>query len=106
MQSSLPSINLQQEDKNLKAWIIGQDVFPQKLKMQDVLAFKSLYKQYAASLYGSIIRTVTDEQKAETILQETFIEAWEFLPKYNESQCKMFTWLNRIAKQKSSLVKF
>lgn len=100
MQASLSNISLLEENLNHKARMIGQKIFLQKLKIQDVQAFKTLYKQYSPSLYGIISRTVNDQIKAELILQETFLEAWKFLPTYHESQCKMFTWLSRIAKRK------
>ncbi|MBC6112235.1 RNA polymerase sigma factor [Pedobacter fastidiosus] len=102
MQASLSNISLQEENQNPKAWVIGQEIFLQKLKMQDIQVFKSLYKQYSASLYGSIIRAVGDEKRANAILHETFLEAWDSLQTYQESQCKMFTWLSRIAKRKGN----
>ncbi|PWS26458.1 hypothetical protein DHW03_16910 [Pedobacter yonginense] len=100
MQLSLTKTKLHQEQKTFKTWVSGQEITLQKTKMQDIQAFKLLYKQYSPLLYGTILRAVNNQSKAEAILQETFLEAWEYLPSYQESQCKMFTWLSRIAKQK------
>ncbi|WP_131535869.1 RNA polymerase sigma factor [Pedobacter nototheniae] len=86
------------EKENFKPWLSHQTSFFYELRSQDLKAFKTLYQQYAAALYGSISRTLSNQQHAEYVLEQTFIEAWNCISTFDESKTKIFTWLSKIAK--------
>ena len=70
----------------------------QDLKNKDAQALSSLYDKYSAAIYGVIIRMCRDENKAQNILQDTFLKAWEKSEQYNPEKGRFYTWLYRIAR--------
>ena len=66
------------------------------LKKEDKKAISLLYQHYADSLYGVILKVVTDEHIAQDVLQESFVKIWKNARKYDPKKAKLFTWLYRI----------
>jgi RNA polymerase sigma-70 factor (ECF subfamily) len=62
----------------------------------DTRAFERLYREHAGRVYGLCLRMTRDAQLAEDCTQETFINAWRALPKF-ETRSSLSTWLHRIA---------
>ncbi len=60
-------------------------------------AMNLLYENYADSLYGVIMKVISDEELAQDVLQETFIKVWKKGKTYDPKKSKLFTWLYRIA---------
>ncbi len=76
----------------------------------DSRAFERLYREHAGRVYGLCLRMTRDVQLAEDCTQETFINAWRALPRF-ETRSSLSTWLHRIAvnvslakRRKASLV--
>lgn len=70
----------------------------QLLEAGDKKALDLLYEYYSDSLYGVILKVVSDEELAQDALQETFVKVWKNSKKYDSKKAKLFTWLYRIAK--------
>ncbi|WP_316824873.1 hypothetical protein [Pedobacter miscanthi] len=87
------------QDVNLKVWLSDQEMLFNRLRDQDAAAFKVLYQQYAGAIYGAITRQVSDEEKANSILTQTFCEVWQSIASYDETKLRIFTWINQIAAQ-------
>src|SRR5215472_14725522 len=62
----------------------------------DTRAFERLYREHAGRVYGLCLRMTRDAQLAEDCTQETYINAWRALPKF-ETRSSLSTWLHRIA---------
>jgi RNA polymerase sigma-70 factor, ECF subfamily len=62
----------------------------------DSRAFERLYREHAGRVYGLCLRMTRDAQLAEDCTQDTFINAWRALPKF-ETRSSLSTWLHRIA---------
>lgn len=62
----------------------------------DTRAFERLYREHAGRVYGLCLRMTRDVQLAEDCTQDTFINAWRALPKF-ETRSSLATWLHRIA---------
>jgi RNA polymerase sigma-70 factor, ECF subfamily len=62
----------------------------------DARAFERLYREHAGRVYGLCLRMTRDVQLAEDCTQDTFINAWKALPKF-ETRSSLSTWLHRIA---------
>jgi len=67
------------------------------LKNEDKKAISLLYEYYSDSLYGVILKIVTDEYIAQDVLQESFVKIWKNAKKYDPKKAKLFTWLYRVA---------
>jgi RNA polymerase sigma-70 factor, ECF subfamily len=62
----------------------------------DTRAFERLYREHAGRVYGLCLRMTRDAQLAEDCTQDTFINAWRSLSKF-ETRSSLSTWLHRIA---------
>ena len=62
----------------------------------DTRAFERLYREHAGRVYGLCLRMTRDAQLAEDCTQDTFINAWRALAKF-ETRSSLSTWLHRIA---------
>ena len=62
----------------------------------DTRAFERLYREHVGRVYGLCLRMTRDQHLAEDCTQETFINAWRALPRF-ETRSSLSTWLHRIA---------
>jgi RNA polymerase sigma-70 factor (ECF subfamily) len=62
----------------------------------DVRAFERLYREHTGRVYGLCLRLTRDAAAAEDCVQETFINAWRALERF-ETRSSFSTWLHRIA---------
>lgn len=64
----------------------------------DQEAMGRLYDQYAAALYGVVLKVVGGTEQAEEVLQDTFLKIWRAANTYDESKGRVFTWMLNIAR--------
>lgn len=69
-----------------------------RLQNKDAQALSTVYDRYSGAIYGVIIRICKNEEKAQELLQETFLKIWQKADQYNPEKGKFFTWSYRIAK--------
>lgn len=77
---------------------IPEDELITALKDRSQRAYSVLYDTYAPSLLGVINRIVKDTNKAEDLLQETFVTVWSTIDSYNANRERLFIWLLNIAR--------
>jgi RNA polymerase sigma-70 factor (ECF subfamily) len=82
----------QAEDKRVD-W---EGALVQRARSGDRRAFERLYREHAGRVYGLCLRMTRDAQLAEDCTQDTFINAWRALGKF-ETRSSLSTWLHRIA---------
>lgn len=70
----------------------------QDLKEKLPTAFSALYDSYSPAMLGVLFRMVKDHDRAEDLLQDTFIRVWSTIHRYDASQGRLFTWLITIAR--------
>jgi RNA polymerase sigma-70 factor (ECF subfamily) len=68
----------------------------QRARAGDRRAFERLYREHAGRVYGLCLRMTRDAQLAEDCTQDTFINAWRALGRF-ETRSSLSTWLHRIA---------
>ncbi len=68
----------------------------QRARAGDVRAFERLYREHSGRVYGLCLRMTRDPAVAEDCTQETFINAWKALGRF-ETRSSLATWLHRIA---------
>ncbi len=69
-----------------------------KAKERDQIAFGTLYDLFAAKIYRFISYKLPTREQAEDILQETFLKAWQALPKLTTEKIYFNAWLYTIAR--------
>lgn len=63
----------------------------------DSSAFEALYRRHAGRVHGVVARLVGyDRARAEDLVQEAFVRAWQALPAYR-FESAFGTWLHRLA---------
>jgi RNA polymerase sigma-70 factor (ECF subfamily) len=72
-----------------------------QLKNKDEQALALLYDKYSGAIYSVIIKMIRDEGKAQNLLQDTFMTVWDKATQYDESKGRFYTWVYRIAKNKT-----
>jgi len=73
----------------------------QRAKVGDVPAFEALYRQYNDRIYNFAKQVTGSAEDACDVAQETFIRAWDSLPRLR-SDGTFGVWLHRIALNLSS----
>jgi RNA polymerase sigma-70 factor (ECF subfamily) len=68
----------------------------QRARSGDTRAFERLYREHVGRVYGLCLRMTRDPAMAEDCTQETFINAWKALARF-ETRSSLATWLHRIA---------
>src|SRR5215469_13859663 len=68
----------------------------QRARAGDTRAFERLYRDHVGRVYGLCLRMTRDVALAEDCTQETFINAWRALGRF-ETRSSLGTWLHRIA---------
>ena len=62
----------------------------------DVRAFESLYRRHSRRVYAVLWRLCGHEARAEDLVQEAFVRAWQALPGFR-FESAFSTWLHRLA---------
>ncbi len=65
------------------------------MELRDPEVFRKVYEENARSLYNLALRLVGDTGRAEEIVQETFLRAWDRAETFREG-ARVGTWLYRI----------
>ena len=68
------------------------------LKERDNQSFNYLYNNYSGSLFTIILQIVPDQELANDILQEVFINIFRKIDSYDQSKGRLFTWMLNIAR--------
>ena len=61
-------------------------------------ALDSVYAMTSAKLFATIVRIVRVRERAEDLLQETYLKAWQRAGRYDPAKGAPITWLSTIAR--------
>ena len=73
----------------------------ERITRKEASGLSELYDQYSTLLYSVIFRILKEQQEAEDILQEVFLNIWEHGEKYDQRLGNPGSWLCRIARNKA-----
>lgn len=71
-----------------------------KLQQGDQQAFKIVVDQYQASVYNTVLSIVQNEEDAEDITQEVFVQVYQSVSSF-KGEARFSTWLYRISISKA-----
>jgi RNA polymerase sigma-70 factor (ECF subfamily) len=71
------------------------------LQQRNEKAFGYLYDNYSGALYGIIHSIITDNETANDVLQDVFVNIWKKIESYDASKGRLFTWMLNIARNAS-----
>jgi RNA polymerase sigma factor (sigma-70 family) len=72
-----------------------------RVARRDEAALKALYEQTAPKLYGLALRVVGQRDRAEDVLQETFLQVWRTAADYRASLSPPMAWLGLIVRSRA-----
>ena len=75
---------------------MGDEGLVERARRGDVDAFEQLYRLHAGRVYALCLRLAADPVVARELTQDTFVRAWEALPRFR-ADASLTTWLHRIA---------
>lgn len=90
------SLVRQQESSDTPRLAVGDDGLVARAQRGDVDAFEQLYRLHAGRVYALCLRLAADAGVARELTQDTFVRAWEALPRFR-ADASLATWLHRIA---------
>lgn len=64
-------------------------------------ALSKLYDRYSGALYGLVLKIVRDDELAQDILQDSFVNIWKKAQSYSSTKGSFFTWMLNICRNKS-----
>ncbi len=71
------------------------------LKAKDNAAFNYLYDHYSGALYSIILQIIADQEMANDVLQEVFVNIWKKIDSYDTGKGRLFTWMLNVARNLS-----
>ncbi|WPV65352.1 RNA polymerase sigma factor [Chitinophaga sp. LS1] len=71
------------------------------LKQGKTAAYAYLYDRYAGALYSVILGIIQDEVTSTDVLQDTLVKIWQNIHSFDPDKGRLFTWMHRIARNKS-----
>lgn len=79
---------------------MSEAVFIQDLKQGRSGTYEALVKQFASKVYNTCLGMIQNEEDAEDVTQEVFIEVFQSVKEFNEAS-SLSTWIYRISVSKS-----
>lgn len=81
----------QEEERELMARIVQKD--------NDALA--ALYDQYSTLLFSLVLRIVREQQEAEDLLQDIFLQVWDKAASFDNRKGNLYGWLVTLARNRA-----
>jgi len=72
-----------------------------RVALGDRAAFRRLYDATAPSLFGVALRIVRNRDRAEEVLQDAFVNAWNRAASYQGALSQPLTWLTAIVRNRA-----
>lgn len=75
--------------------------FAERLNRGDKSVIADLYDAYGDTLYGVVSKILRDNDAANDVLQEAFVNIWKYGKQYDSSKGRLFTWMINISRNKA-----
>jgi len=73
----------------------------QRILLKDTDALSSLYDRYSRLVFSVAIKILTNQEAAEEVTQDVFVQIWHKAHTYDAGQGKLITWITRIARNRA-----
>ena len=72
-----------------------------RIAAQDRQALAEFYDQFGAVLFSTAVRILGDQQEAEEVMQDVFVQIWEKAATFDAALGTPISWVLRIARNRS-----
>lgn len=73
----------------------------QRIAQGDRRSFEAFYDRFAGVLFSTAYRVLNNQEAAEDVLQDVFIQIWEKAPLYDASRGKPISWAVTLTRNKA-----
>lgn len=73
----------------------------QRVGQGDRQSFAALYDRFSGVLFSTAFRVLNDQEAAEDVLQDVFIQIWEKAPLYDPTRGKPITWAMTLTRNRA-----
>ncbi len=73
----------------------------QRVAQGDRVSFETLYDRFSGVLFSTAYRVLNNQEAAEDVLQDAFIQIWEKAPLYDPARGKPMTWAVTLTRNKA-----
>ena len=80
---------------------VSDSALIEKMIAGDEAALSTMYDRYAPMLFGVLMRILRDEQAAEEILQDLFLQLWRNANRFDASRGSLSGWLLVIGRNRA-----
>jgi RNA polymerase sigma-70 factor (ECF subfamily) len=77
------------------------DTLIRRVSQGDREAFASLYDRYASALFPLAVRIMNDYHEAEEVLQDVFVQVWQFAQSFDARRGSMLSWLVTLTRSRA-----
>jgi RNA polymerase sigma factor (sigma-70 family) len=81
-----------------KSFALDESLMVAGLKSRDQLIFSKMYEKYAPAFLGFIYKMLNDNELANDILQDVFINIWKNIDQYDAAKGRFYTWATNIVR--------
>jgi len=67
----------------------------------DRVSFETLYDRFSGVLFSTAYRVLNNQEAAEDVLQDVFVQIWEKAPLYDSTRGKPMTWAATLTRNKA-----
>ncbi len=71
----------------------------EQLKQKSLAAYNTLFEKYAPALYTVVLQIVRDEEVANNVLENVFLDIMDKIDMYDAQQERIFIWMFKIARK-------
>jgi RNA polymerase sigma-70 factor (ECF subfamily) len=71
------------------------------MRTGDEAALSTLYDRYSAMLFGMLVRILRDQQAAEEVLQDLFLQLWRNAAQFDATRGSLPAWLMVIGRNRA-----
>ncbi len=72
-----------------------------RVALGDRQSFEELYDRFSGVLFSTAYRVLNNQEAAEDVLQDVFIQIWEKAPLYDPARGKPMTWATTLTRNKA-----
>jgi len=73
----------------------------ERMRTGDEAALSTLYDRYSAMLFGMLVRILRDQQAAEEVLQDLFLQLWRNAAQFDAARGSLPAWLMVIGRNRA-----
>ena len=88
-------------DRDSTAELEAEIALLKQIGQGDRSSFELLYERFSGVLFSTAYRVLNNQEAAEDVLQDVFVQIWEKAPLYDPARGKPLTWAVTLTRNKS-----